>query len=157
METSFCTTVTQRPRAAGHAVNHSYQCRGTEEITGGGTPGCLDGARRGASLPLATISVPSCAGVYLLSAALTAPLPSPGDFSRHTRRLILPCCCAARMKIVRPMTQADSASSGKASTGGWRAGRQPEGRGWEEKGGGGEVVRGLRQRRDRGGVAGRMW
>lgn len=58
------------------------------------------------------------------------------------------------MKIVRPMTQADSASSGRASTGGWRAGRQPEGRRWEENRGGWgwrEVVRGLRQRRDRGG------
>lgn len=34
---------------------------------------------------------------------------------------------------MRPMTQADSASSGRASTGGWWAGRQPEGRVWEEK------------------------
>lgn len=36
------------------------------------------------------------------------------------------------MKIVRPMTQCDSASSGRASTGGWLAGRQPEGRACEE-------------------------
>lgn len=39
---------------------------------------------------------------------------------------------------MRPMTQADSASSGRASTGGWWAGRQPEGRGV-----GGEKGRGV--------------
>lgn len=61
------------------------------------------------------------------------------------------------MKIVRPMTQSDSASSGRASTGGWQAGRQLEGRVCEERGGrpGGS----MRAEGTEGseGVGGRMW
>lgn len=51
------------------------------------------------------------------------------------------------MKIVRPMTQSDSASSGRASTGGWRAGSLRGGRPGGSMGG----VEGA------GWVGGRMW
>lgn len=63
-------------------------------------------------------------------------------------------CCAARMKIVRPMTQADSASSGRASTGGWKG----EGVGGE-KGWGWGVAEGSTRAEatGSGGVGGRMW